>query len=225
MKNLIDVFPKSFAVRVTHKDEGSEIISKLKDYGFDTAGYFGNANVNSYYRIHNGRIEGCTMSEPVAVYGFMTVYVGVKELEEASAKYNFELLSEFHFDIINTIFESYKVGSIPANRIVTSPDQISVITKHGLHKYFKKVKIESVYLHLGVPSQKIKINIGSIECEGSHIPISAIKEILDGTNFNGVLLAKKWDIGIPNIKIGCTTFTRHELQNIIDTYNQVNFKK
>lgn len=79
---------------------------------------------------------------------------------------------------------------------------------------------ESKTLKLGDKGVEVKIPKGKIEVEGSNIDIEDLDELWNSMNNDGTIA--RWDITYPSVKLGYTTFTKEEIKQVIDTYNELN---
>jgi hypothetical protein len=91
-------------------------------------------------------------------------------------------------------------------------------------------KEDSKTLTLGDKDVKVTISKGKIEAEGGNIPIKYLTNLYERMN-NTVQDKFEWgcthtgitnNIQFPNVKLGCTTFTKEEVKLVIDTYNELN---
>lgn len=88
---------------------------------------------------------------------------------------------------------------------------------------------ETKTLTLGSSNIEIKISKGSIKAQGKEVPYDYIEELVwtmqnnsKGQNpfdWSGYC---DWKITFPSVKIGCSTFTVAELEQIVETYNELN---
>ena len=96
-------------------------------------------------------------------------------------------------------------------------------TKYELRKATEK-EIETsheVELLLGSNKIEIKISKARIEAEGFNINVNALSKLvndMDGSNYYDL----PWKTYTDKVKIGCSTFTRSELLQILQTYDRIN---
>lgn len=81
---------------------------------------------------------------------------------------------------------------------------------------------ESINLVIGNPIQTIRVSKGKIECEGKQILLKPIQMLANINNNLAIKTMNNWDISIPFIKIGCSTFSIAELRVVLNTYNRLN---
>lgn len=80
---------------------------------------------------------------------------------------------------------------------------------------------QTVTLTLGDKKTKVTIRKGSIEAEGNTVKIDHIKRIQVSMNYTLATgnMVNSWHIEMKSVKIGCCTFTKEEIDQIINTYN------
>lgn len=79
---------------------------------------------------------------------------------------------------------------------------------------------QSKTLTLGSSNIEIKISKGKIEAAGRNVDINRLTELISIMKGKGTISA--WSIQYPITKIGCSTFTLAELEQIVETYNELN---
>lgn len=88
-------------------------------------------------------------------------------------------------------------------------------------------KLDSKTLTLGSSNIEVKISKGKIEAGGKIIPIAYILEIINvmtnkkDTRFTWEYIGATWGFRFPSVKIGCSTFTLAELEQVVSTYNEL----
>ena len=78
-------------------------------------------------------------------------------------------------------------------------------------------------LYAGNPLQNIKISKGKIECEGNNLSSYQISHLL--LHLQIVPTVGIYVTSIPRVKIGCSEFTKEELKQVVDKYNEINDNK
>ncbi len=101
---------------------------------------------------------------------------------------------------------SYKNSLEPDN-------QFHVFPKEIVETWEKVFKQEELVVELGTPKKKITIRKDYFEHDYKAITTEQITNLV--TNMNGCGKINSWTVAIPAVKIGCSTFTREELESLI----------
>jgi len=125
---------------------------------------------------------------------------------------NFKLITKENFNKTSTVNVAYY------KKVNTSFLAICYSSNSVPANYCSKKEIFKI-LTLGSSNIKIKISKSKIEATGREFNISWIKAVLG--NMKGGFCGD-FAYYCPKITIGCSTFTLAELEQVIETYNELN---
>lgn len=78
-------------------------------------------------------------------------------------------------------------------------------------------------LTLGSSNIEIKISKGKIEAAGKEVRYGCITNLVSNMKLQDLSFSHTdWKVSFPSVKIGCSTFTLSELEQIVETYNELN---
>lgn len=88
----------------------------------------------------------------------------------------------------------------------------------SVSNFKKKENIKT--LTLGDKNIKVTISKGKIEAEGKEVNYTQLNNLIKNMNNSGNI--NSWVVSFPAVKIGCSVFTLAELEQVVETYNELN---
>lgn len=185
------------------------------------------STVSGYFKPNYSRFEISTK----AAYDLQQQELTDKELLE-------KLIKESGLKIGDVVYCNYKniyttdkqqfSGSTVSNRKIRGfkliNGNLAFILEGDTTLYFwckDVVKLpQSKILTLGSSNIEIKISKGGIEAAGREVGIEYLVSLLE--NMKRYANISNWDVSFKEVKIGCSTFTLVELEQIVETYNELN---
>lgn len=122
---------------------------------------------------------------------------------------------------IATVSLDNELGAAGYNFAKGSPVHTLIKEAGVLDLWFEPVyQSHEMKLHLGTPSVSITIRKGSITAKKEAFDYNVILQIQEKMKMNIVI--NDYNVTLPNVAIGCTTFTKDEIDNIVETYKKLN---
>lgn len=88
-------------------------------------------------------------------------------------------------------------------------------------KVYEEDKPKTIEFQMGDPLQKIVVSKDSITGDGKTINIEVLNK-LKGVMKPDNNFGAKWDVIFPNVKLGCTTFTMDEVDQVLKAHRNLN---